>query len=59
MATENKMSMPGGFGGLVRFDEEYKSRFMMNPSAVIGFIVLIIIFVAVLKIFWPVALPVA
>ena len=53
------MSMPGGFGGLVRFDEEYKSRFIMNPSALIVFFVLIIIFRLVPKIFWPVTRPVA
>ncbi|MEK6928524.1 MAG: preprotein translocase subunit Sec61beta [Nanoarchaeota archaeon] len=54
--ADNKISMPGAFGGLMRYDEEYKSRFMIGPGTVIGFIILIIIFVSVLKIFWPVNL---
>lgn len=52
--ADNKIQMPGAFGGIVRYDEEYKSRFMLNPSHVIGFIILIVVFVTVLKIFWPV-----
>ena len=55
--ADNKISMPGGFGGLVRFDEEYKSRFMMSPMYILAFILLIILFVVALKIFWPVAVP--
>ena len=52
----DKISMPGGaFGGLMRYDEEYKSRFMLGPGQVIGFIVLIILFVTALKIFWPIS----
>jgi preprotein translocase subunit Sec61beta len=55
MAKESGgMQMPGMFGGLMRYDEEYKSRFMLSPKAVIGFIVLIIIFVVGLKMFFPV-----
>jgi len=46
--------MPTGFGGLMRFSEEYKSKFMLDPKHVIIFIVASIIFVAALKIFWPV-----
>ncbi len=52
--ADNKISLPGVFGGLMRYDEEYTSRFMLSPIQVIGFIVLIIVFVTVLKIFWPV-----
>jgi len=54
MAKDN-INMPAGFGGLMRYNEEYKSKFMFKPSNVIVFIILIIIFVAVLKIFFPVA----
>ena len=50
----DKISMPGSFGGLVRYDEEYKSRFMLNPEHVVVFVIAIILFVLVLKIFWPV-----
>ncbi|MBS3071385.1 preprotein translocase subunit Sec61beta [Candidatus Pacearchaeota archaeon] len=54
MATDNKISMPGVFGGLVRYDEEYNSRFMIGPATVIGFIIAVLILVIVLKIFWPI-----
>lgn len=52
--ASDKVSMPGSFGGLMRYDEEYKSKFMLSPAQVIGFLVLIIMFVVALKIFWPV-----
>lgn len=51
--ADNKINMPGAFGGLMRYDEEYKSRFMITPGQVIGFIVAIIVIVLALKIFWP------
>lgn len=53
--VDNKISLPGSSGGLVRFDEEYKSRFMISPTAVIAFIVIVILLVIALKIFMPVA----
>ncbi len=52
--ANNKISMPGAFGGLMRYDEEYKSRFTISPQHVIGFIIVIILFVLVLKFFFPV-----
>ncbi len=52
MAGDGKISMPGSFGGLMRYDEEYKSKFMLSPVQVIVFVVLIILFVISLKIFW-------
>jgi preprotein translocase subunit Sec61beta len=55
MAQEQKMQMPGVFGGLMRYGDEYKSKFMFSPQAVIGFVIAIIVFVLVLKIFFPVA----
>lgn len=53
--AENKISMPGSFGGLMRYDEEYKSKFMLSPAVVIGFIIGIIVLILALKIFWPIA----
>jgi len=50
-----KINMPAGFGGLMRCDEEYKSRFMLKPSHVIIFVILVIVFVAVLNIFFPIS----
>ncbi len=54
MAGDSKMSMPGTFGGLMRYDEEYKSRFMLSPYHVIGFLVIVMLFVLALKVFWPI-----
>ncbi|MAG37950.1 hypothetical protein CMI45_00995 [Candidatus Pacearchaeota archaeon] len=53
MAKDNKIQMPGAFGGLMRYDEEYNSRFMMSPVAVIVFVVLIVILVLLLKVIFP------
>jgi preprotein translocase subunit Sec61beta len=38
------INMPGGFGGLVSFKEEYASRFMMKPSHVVAFVIMILVF---------------
>jgi preprotein translocase subunit Sec61beta len=54
MAQQNKIHMPGAFGGLMRYDEEYNSRFMLTPTQVIGVIVAIIVFVLVLKFIFPI-----
>ncbi|PIN94089.1 hypothetical protein COU54_00395 [Candidatus Pacearchaeota archaeon CG10_big_fil_rev_8_21_14_0_10_31_24] len=54
MSQDNKVSMPGVFGGLMKYDEEYRSRFMLSPTHVIAFIILIILFVIALRVFWPV-----
>ncbi|MBT4165735.1 preprotein translocase subunit Sec61beta [archaeon] len=53
--AEQGMQMPGAFGGLMRYNEEYKSKFMLKPSHIVGFIIFILVFVAVLKIFFPIA----
>lgn len=48
----DKINLPGAFGGLMRYDEEYKSKFMLSPGHVIGFVIFIIVFVLALKLFW-------
>jgi preprotein translocase subunit Sec61beta len=48
-----QIAMPAGSGGLMRYNEEYRSSFRLKPSHVIILIVAIIAFVAALKIFWP------
>jgi len=48
----NPISMPSGSGGLMRYNEEYPSKFMLKPTHVVLFIIAIIAFVAVLKIFF-------
>ncbi|MFC1682305.1 hypothetical protein ACFL0X_01670 [Nanoarchaeota archaeon] len=42
--ADNKVSLPGGFGGLTRYSEEYDSKFNLKPTHIIVFIILIIIF---------------
>jgi len=38
------INLPSGLGGLVRFKEEYESKFNLKPMHVIVFIMLIIAF---------------
>jgi len=42
MAQQNKINMPAGFGGLMRYSEEYNSYIMLKPTHVVIFIILII-----------------
>jgi preprotein translocase subunit Sec61beta len=42
--TDNKINMPSGFGGLMRFSEEYDSRFNLKPMHVVVMIALMIAF---------------
>jgi len=41
MAGEG-INVPSGFGGLVRYNEEYTSKIMLKPVHIIAFIILII-----------------
>ncbi len=50
-----QINRPMGFGGLMRFSEEYKSKLNLKPAHVVAFIILIIIFVTILKVFWPIS----
>lgn len=51
MAGDGKIHMPGGMGGLMRYDEEYRSRFMIDPKHVVVFVVFIIVLVLGMKMF--------
>jgi preprotein translocase subunit Sec61beta len=53
MSQPQGMSQPSPFGGLMRYDEEFTSKFMLNPSHVIIGIVVILIIVIGLKVFFP------
>jgi preprotein translocase subunit Sec61beta len=46
----DKINLPTGSGGLLRYDEEYPSKFMMKPLHVVAFVVIIIAVWAILKI---------
>jgi preprotein translocase subunit Sec61beta len=42
--ADNKVHMPSGIGGLMRFEEEYESKIMLKPTHVIAFVILILAF---------------
>lgn len=44
MATDTRVNVPSGFGGLMRFSEDYDSFFSLKPSHVIIFVILILAF---------------
>ena len=52
--AEQSGGVPSAFGGIVRYDSEYKSRLTITPVQVIVFVVLVLIFVIALKMFWPI-----
>lgn len=56
MAQQSSIQMPGMFGGLMRYDSEYESKFMLSPTAVIAYIVAVIVIVIGLKVFMPVSI---
>ena len=43
MAKES-INVPSGFGGLMRFNEDYESIFNLKPTHVIIFVIMIIVF---------------
>jgi preprotein translocase subunit Sec61beta len=42
--VDNRISMPSGFGGLMRFDQEYTSKINLTPTHVVAFVIAIIAF---------------
>ena len=47
-------NLPGGFGGLTRYNEEYRSKINLSPGHVVGYVLSIIAFIILLRIFFPV-----
>ena len=50
--AENRIHIPSGYGGLMRFEEEYESKIMLKPVHVVSFIVLILAFRIFLGVFF-------
>jgi len=50
--ADNRINMPSGFGGLMRFNEEYDSIFNLKPTHVIGFVIVIIAFRFLLEVIY-------
>jgi len=44
MAQNTGINLPAGFGGLMRYGEEYTSMFNLKPTHVVGFIIFILVF---------------
>lgn len=44
MAKDNRINLPAGFGGLTRFKEEYASFINLQPTHVVVFVILIVLF---------------
>lgn len=38
------VQMPAGFGGLMRYDEEYEAFIKLKPAHIIAFVILIVAF---------------
>ncbi len=49
--AEQKISMPQSGGGLVRYFDEYKTKFQISPKAVVGMIFIVIVIMALLHAF--------
>ena len=50
--ADNRIHMPSGYGGLMRFDEEYESKIRLKPTHVIIFVILILAFRIILPAFF-------
>ena len=49
------VGIPGMGGGLMRYKEEYNSKFKFGPGAVVGMIIATIVFIVGLRMFVKVA----
>jgi preprotein translocase subunit Sec61beta len=45
-------TMPSGFGGLMRYNEEYNSKFKFGPGTVVAMIIVTIVLVVGLRMFY-------
>ena len=43
MPHDNKVSMPSGMGGLMRYFDEYKSRIRIKPGHIIVMVLVVIV----------------
>ena len=50
MANEN--TMPAGFGGLMRYKEEYDSKLKFGPGVVVAMIIVVIALIFGLRFFY-------
>ncbi|MBU89954.1 hypothetical protein CMO94_00305 [Candidatus Woesearchaeota archaeon] len=43
MPQDNKISMPSGMGGLMRYFDEYKSKIRIKPGHIIIMVIVVIV----------------
>jgi preprotein translocase subunit Sec61beta len=48
--ADNPISTPSGMGGLMRFNEEYPSKFQFSPEMVVVLIAIVIIGMTIVKV---------
>ncbi len=41
--SDQKISMPSGIGGLVRYFDEYKSKIEFKPGLIVVFVIIVIL----------------
>ena len=46
--ANDKIQMPSGMGGLVRYFDEYKSKLQIKPAHVVLFIIIVVVFEIIL-----------
>ena len=46
--ADNRISMPSGGGGIVRYFDDYKSKFQLKPGHVVFMIIIVLIFEIIL-----------
>lgn len=47
--ADERVQLPSGMGGLVRYFDDYKSKIMFKPEHVVAFIVLVIVIEIILQ----------
>jgi len=53
--ADNRINVPSGFGGIVKYGEDSGSKFKLKPAHVAALIIAVVLFVTALKIFFPVS----
>ena len=46
----DQVSTPSGMGGLMRFNDEYPSKFQISPEMVIALIALVVVGITIIKV---------
>lgn len=47
--ADERVQLPSGMGGLVRYFDDYKSKIMFKPEHVVAFIILVVVVEIILQ----------